>query len=351
MAMVRLSALALFSLAAGAPEGGHAHMWRRFLSMYNRSYDDAEEVARLEVFKANLLLVEKLNAEMGTACPDLLDGQGCAFALNKFADVAPADFKRRLGVKRLKAPAAPSVAQALAGAGVVEKAVDWRTKGVLSPVKNQGKCGGCWAFSAVEQIESSLAQLTGSMKRLSTEQLIDCDKTDSGCDGGDLVSAYEFLLSEGLATAEDYPDTSSEGSAGECKPVQKSVKLVSHSYAVPPCTNGPSPCDKQDEPGLAQALAKGPVSVCVNWGPGWQFYKSGIYNRTCGNSVEEVDHCMQLVGYDMSAELPYWIVRNSMGADWGLDGYIYLAMGKNRCGIANEAVVVEVATMETDLIV
>merc|ERR1711939_767972 len=186
---------------------------------------------------------------------------------------------------------------------------------------------------------------TKKLVTLSTQQIISCDKkSDEGCNGGDTVTAYKYVeKAGGLDSASDYPDTSHRtGKTGKCKKkTEVDAKVTGFSYAVKPCQKGQ--CKNQDETGLAAALAtKGPISICVNaGGNGWQNYKRGVYSRKCSGAASQLDHCVQLVGFNKQGGKPYWIVRNSWNTDWGVQGYMYLPMGKNSCGIANEATIAQ----------
>jgi C1A family cysteine protease len=219
--------------------------------------------------------------------------------------------------------------------------LDYTTTGATSPVKDQGQCGSCWAFSATQGIESAVFQATGNMPILSTQQIISCDKTDGGCAGGDLPTAFDYVESDGgIDSAESYPDTSHRsGSAGSCKSHSHVAKVTDYKYAVPPCQGGK--CNSQDEDGLKASLAKnGPLSICVN-AESWNGYNGGVYKKSCSGAYNKLDHCVQLVGYDTTASTPYWIVKNSWGTSWGEDGHIWLKMGENACGIADEAMYVK----------
>ena len=231
-------------------------------------------------------------------------------------------------------------------------ALDWSTKGAVTPVKDQGHCSSCWAYSTAESIESATFMQTGKLPSLSEQQLISCDTTDQGCRGGDPPLAYKWVETHGLATQASYPDSSANTSTpGACESKPKSaVKVSSWAYAVPPCTEGS--CTSQNEAGLKAALAAhGPLSVCVNAeesdpqpdSADWFGYKSGVLQGTCKGSARELDHCVQLVGYNSSAK--WWKVRNSWGGKWGMGGYILLPMGVNSCGIADEATVVTGVTV------
>merc|ERR1712048_493774 len=222
--------------------------------------------------------------------------------------------------------------------------LDWTTKGATSPVKDQGSCGSCWAFSATEGIESGVFMTTGTLPpALFTQQIIACDKTDAGCNGGDLPSAFDYVQSAGgLDTDAHYPDTSHTwGLTGRCKSHNNVVQVTGYKYAVPPCEGGQ--CKNQDEDGLKAALnTYGPLSVCVN-ANSWNSYYGGIVKQ-CSGAYSQLDHCVQLVGYDTTASTPYWKVKNSWASDWGENGFIRLPMGVNSCGIADEAMYVT-ATM------
>mmetsp|Transcript_18351 Transcript_18351/g.44781 ORF Transcript_18351/g.44781 Transcript_18351/m.44781 type:complete len:276 (+) Transcript_18351:73-900(+) len=218
--------------------------------------------------------------------------------------------------------------------------VDWSAKGATSPVKNQGHCGSCWAFSTVEGIESAVYMATGKMPELSTQQVISCDRTDGGCDGGNIPSALRYVeQAGGLDSSSDYPDTSHKsGHTGRCEwDRRETVKVTGYKYAVTPCHSGS--CRDQDEDGLAAALAKhGPVSICVNANDLWDEYRGGVLGGSCSGAAKDQDHCVQLVGY--SKKHGYWKVRNSWSRSWGEEGFIRLPFGKNSCGVANEAVLI-----------
>merc|ERR1711879_190235 len=223
----------------------------------------------------------------------------------------------------------------------------------VTSVKDRGNCGSCWAFSTAEEVESAVFMATGKLETLSTQQIISCDKggNDEGCDGGDTVTAYRYLeKAGGLDLASDYPDKSHKtGKTGKCTWDKKvAAKVSGFAYATPPCKRGS--CKHQSEEKLAAALAsKGPISVCVNaGGNGWQHYKKGIYSKKCSGAEKKLDHCVQLVGFDKTGDTPYWIVRNSWNTDWGEKGFMRLKMGKNLCGIADEATIVTATTNTLD---
>lgn len=228
-------------------------------------------------------------------------------------------------------------------------ALDWSAQGATTPVKDQGNCGSCWAYSATEGIEAGLFMATGQNIKLSQQQVVSCDKSDGGCNGGDLPTAFEYVQKNGgIDTESDYADTSSStGKTGKCQKKKPSVvQITDYEYAVPPCESGN--CKNQKESDMMAALNTfGPLSVCVN--ADWDSYSSGIYTKKCSGGYYDLDHCVQLVGYDTTGSQSYWKVRNSWASDWGEDGFIRLPMGTNACGIADEAMYVKAEMVSSEV--
>lgn len=227
-------------------------------------------------------------------------------------------------------------------------AVDWSINATTA-VRDQGKCGSCWAMSTVESIESGIFMASGVLPQpLSTEQLVSCDTLfDDGCNGGDPHMAYNYLtqMANGdVASEADYPDKRENvtGKASQCTWNHEFVAKVHNiAYAVPNCDSGD--CSHQSEDALAAALAKyGPLSICINSGldqtGDWAKYKGGILQGSCKAEAHLIDHCVQLVGYNKTGDEPYWKVRNSWGTKWGEAGFIRLPFGnENSCCVACEA--------------
>merc|ERR1712187_835811 len=200
---------------------------------------------------------------------------------------------------------------------------------------NQGACGGCWAFSAAETLESHLAIATGKpAPTLSTQQLISCTPNPKhcggtgGCDGATQPLAFNYTESAGITTAEAYPF---EGGTGTCEPSKiKPVAKVA-GFALLPQNNYTA---------LMNAVAtKGPIAISVAAGGlGWQLYGGGIMKSGPFNKGFDIDHAVQLVGYGEENGIMYWIVRNSWGR-WGESGYIRIQRfgeGKEPCGMDNK---------------
>jgi len=205
----------------------------------------------------------------------------------------------------------------------VEDSKDW-TDVATTPVKDQGSCGSCWAFSATEQIESDLMLQHGVREILAPQQLVNCRKNGGsyrfGCTGGNTDKAYEVIESMGGMDREvDYP-YKGVVTLGKCKykADKAAAKVTSWEYV-----------GKGDESAMKQYVGStGPLSVCVAAGT-WHSYKSGILT-SCDNNV---DHCVQLVGYGEEDSTPYWKVRNSWNTNFGEAGHIRIEIGSNLCQI------------------
>lgn len=215
----------------------------------------------------------------------------------------------------------------------VPDSVDWVEKGAIVPVKNQGMCGSCWAFSAIVAIEGAHYLDTGNLTSLSEQELVDCDQLDYGCGGGLMDNAFLFdENSTGICSEEDYPYAMHKrwlrgcaSEKGECEPVEhtrvKSFIDVENTVDA-----------------LVEALVKQPVSVAIEADKqSFQFYKSGVYDDPeCG---EALDHGVAAVGYGTTEDgIDYFKVRNSWGPSWGDEGYILMSRStevqvNGTCGI------------------
>jgi hypothetical protein len=269
------------------------------------------------------------------------------YGLTKFADLSPAEFKA-MYLTRKPASAADRAAGHSSHSPKIEdftlpKTWDWRTQhpNAVTPVKDQGQCGSCWAFSTTESVESMHILKGRPQVLLAPEQIVDCDTVDQGCNGGDLPTAFQYVTQAGgLDTSASYPYTAGiTGSGGVCQFNQSNVaaKINGFTWAIPECVDA---CAKQDLTAVQTQLATvGPLAICVNAEP-WQDYQSGVFNDpSCTFAYGDLDHCVQLVGYDNNQK--YMIVRNSWNTDWGVNGYIYIATNTtaakgNLCGILDE---------------
>lgn len=212
--------------------------------------------------------------------------------------------------------------------GPLPASVDWRRKGAVTEVKNQRLCGSCWSFATTGAIEAHYFLKTGRLISLSEQDLVDCSTSNDGCNGGLVMSAFQFVKNSGIQTEEDYPYTASEG---YCRNhLNDSMTRVRGFVAIP----------GGDENKILQTLAfVGPVAVSMDSSQNsFHHYKSGIYHdHYCSSSF--MDHAVLIVGYGTDEhQQDYYIVKNSWGPTWGENGYFRLARDHhNHCGIANRA--------------
>jgi len=207
--------------------------------------------------------------------------------------------------------------------------IDWRTKGVITNVKNQGMCGSCWTFGAAETLESYWALAGNPLTVLSEQQILDCTPNPNGCggtggcEGGTVELAYaRIIVMGGLSTEQNYPY---QGIDEKCennllKPYANMTAFVN----LPP---------NKLQPMLNHIANNGPIAISVDAST-WSNYGGGVFDG-CNQKNPDLDHAVQLVGAGTDPSLgDYWLVRNSWGADWGESGYIRLRRtSEPRCGI------------------
>jgi len=209
--------------------------------------------------------------------------------------------------------------------GKIPDSWDWRKNGAVAEVKNQKNCGSCWAFATVANIEGVYAVKTKKLISLSEQELVDCDKRDGGCNGGDPPVAYKQIVQiGGMTTESSYPYKAKRGTC-EIKRDPIAVKITGYEN-VP-----------RDEDKIAAYLYQnGPLSACLNSSP-MDHYKQGIIKVPTSNcNPKQSDHCITLVGYGVENGTPYWLGKNSWGANWGENGFFRMYRGNGLCGIDRE---------------
>ncbi|KAH6772698.1 Granulin repeat cysteine protease family protein [Perilla frutescens var. hirtella] len=302
-------------------------LYESWLAKHGKAYNAVgEKEKRFEIFKENLRFIEEHNSV----------DRPYKVGLNRFADLSNDEFRStfaggRLGRKPRLMSRRASDRYAVKAGEKLPEFVDWREKGAVAPVKDQGQCGSCWAFSTIGAVEGVNRIVTGDMKVLSEQELVDCDTTfNQGCNGGLMDYAFEFIIKNGgIDTEEDYPYRAVDAT---CDVNRKNARVVSiDSYEDVP---------ENDEQALKKAVANQPVSVAIEaGGRAFQLYQSGVFTGHCGT---DLDHGVVAVGYGTKNGKDYWIVRNSWGPNWGEEGYIKLERNvanitTGKCGIAIEA--------------
>jgi C1A family cysteine protease len=283
---------------------------------YNKVYATLEEEAKaMDTFAANDKFVIEHNQE----------GHSYTVGHNQFSDLTSAEFaavytgyKTKDSYLRHKKNYNNDL---IKGYEAAPTSMDWVAKGAVTPVKNQGRCGSCWAFSTTGSTEGAYQIATGKLVSLAEQDLVDCDKVDHGCQGGLMDNGFNFIQqNNGICGESAYPYTASDGS---CNTQCKKLVTVSGHEDVP----------KNDEKSLLVAASQHPVSVAIEADkPAFQMYKSGVFdNAGCGT---QLDHGVLVVGYGTMNGKDYWKVKNSWGGAWGDQGYIMIVRNKNMCGIS-----------------
>ena len=314
--------LLVISLGAAASVREEFAVWK---AAHGRVYATADEEAyRFSIFEENL--------EAAAAQQALEKAGGARFGPNEFSDWTTAEFKQRLlGSVPVNALEELPHQPKLKGINAVPGAIDW-TGAATTPVKNQGHCGSCWAFSATEQIESDFILQKNATLVLAPQELVDCRGDGSerdGCHGGNPTAAYKVIEEiGGMELETDYPY---DGKNDKCTFKQSKAKITlgNSTTGKPYYVVG-----KRDEAEMKKYVgAKGPLSVCVN-ATSWHHYQGGVMTA-CAD--RRTDHCVQLVGYghDTDSGLDYWKLRNSWGAKWGETGFLRVEFGKDSCDVSS----------------
>jgi hypothetical protein len=302
-----------------------AGYYEKWLIDHGKFYNAlGEKERRFEIFRDNFRFIDDHNSGNRTY----------KLGLNRFADLTNEEYRSmHLGTK-IDSKKRPSSVKSHRYAAVegdsLPDSVDWREKGAVAAVKDQGSCGSCWAFSTVAAVEGVNQIATGSMIPLSEQELVDCDNTyNEGCNGGLMDYAFEFIIKNGgIDTEEDYPYTAKDG---KCDSTRKNAKVVT--------IDGYEDVPVNDEKSLMKAVANQPIAVAIEaGGRAFQLYESGIFTGACGTAL---DHGVAAVGYGTENGVDYWIVRNSWGAEWGEKGYLRMernlkSAATGKCGIAME---------------
>jgi len=343
-------------------------LFKDFMSTYGRHYSESEVAQRFKCFRVNLRLIDERNARGAEQ-----------HGVNQFADVCPEEFakmylgfrgnstatKRTMNVQSgssstppptpsssTSPPPTPSSSTAppptpssstappptpSGGSSTSPpppapasdtKSIDWRTKGAVTPIKNQGNCGSCWSFSATGNMEGQWFLAGNTLVGLSEEELVQCSSStgNEGCNGGLMDWAFEWVTSNGGIDSEsDYPYTSGGGTTGTCvnsKLGNKVAKFTGH-------TDMP----KNENSMATWVYTNGPLAIGVD-AITWSSYTGGIMSNCNG---KQLDHGVLIVGFNDANSPPYWIVKNSWGTSWGENGYIRLEKGTDQCGITQAA--------------
>jgi len=298
-----------------------------WVQQYNKVYSTDEFQYRWQTWKQNALYIFNHNAQGNSTF---------TLAMNKYGDLSVSEFSKIYkGLAIERANIQPLHSQVVVGvlmpAGGLPAAVDWRSKGAVTGIKNQGQCGSCWSFSTTGSTEGAhFLQAHKPLVGLSEQNLVDCSTAygNQGCNGGLMDDAFRYIIANrGIDTEASYPYLARDGT---CRFMRDHVGAELITYHDVP---------SRSEPALEERIAAvGPISVAIDAShSSFQFYSGGVYNEpACSQTA--LDHGVLAVGYGDSGATPYYIVKNSWGTDWGMNGYIWMSRNRNnQCGIATMA--------------
>ena len=297
------------------------HQFTRFQEKFNKKYENIVEFeSRFQIFKDNLRTIIQHNLD---------STQNFTMAVNQFTDLTQTEFKEKYvgGLKSVEV-GSYGCKSFSSGASGLPDSIDWRAKGAVTSVKDQGQCGSCWTFSATGAAEGAWAISKGQLIDLSEQQLVDCatgiNYGSHGCSGGQMEGAFKYLIEHGQCTLASYPYTAKDGSCHSCSAV---VHFSSCSDVKP-----------NDQLSLKAAVSKQPVAIAIEADTRYfQSYSSGVLtSSSCGTNL---DHGVLIVGYGVENGQKYWLVKNSWSASWGENGYVKIARSDSTndagiCGIA-----------------
>ncbi|KAJ6336230.1 hypothetical protein OIU78_012761 [Salix suchowensis] len=329
------AATLLLSLLSLSSSSDISQLFETWCKEHGKTYTSQEEKSyRLKAFEDNCDFVKKHNE----------GNSSYTLSLNAFADLTHQEFKSsRLGLSAAPLNLDQRNLEITGVFGDIPASIDWRKKGAVTNVKDQGSCvhlfnalkelnqllnypGACWSFSATGAIEAINKIATGSLVSISEQELVDCDRSfNSGCEGGLMDYAFKFVINNhGIDTEEDYPYRAQDGTC-------KKEKLKRHAVTIDKYVDVPPNNEKQ----LLQAVAAQPVSVGICGSErAFQMYSKGIFTGPCSTSL---DHAVLIVGYGSENGVDYWIVKNSWGTSWGMSGYMHMQRNSGNsqgvCGI------------------
>jgi len=285
------------------------NIFMNWATKFNKEYASQEEVDyRFQIFKQNQEIIKWMQ----------MTDESAVYGPTQFADLTTEEFSNLY--LNFRVPYVPTDSQRVKPAPKdIPDEWDWRTyEGVVTPVRSQGQCGSCWAFSAVHNLEGQVFLKKTKSVKLSPQQLVDCDTQSQGCNGGFMEWAYQYIQTAGgIVSEEDYPYIGADGTC-DFDATKVVAKVKDYTFY------------EKNEQSMAVALVdRGPLAIALN-ASFLQFYFFGVFDPIwCPSSL---NHAVTLVGYGEEKK-PFWIIKNSWGSLWGEDGYFRMVRGKGKCGV------------------
>ncbi|CAF3842821.1 unnamed protein product [Rotaria sordida] len=300
--------------------------WTLFKRIYNKQYNSIDdEQARRSIWEKNVEMIQRHNLEAD------LGIHTYTMKVNQFADLTFEEFVKKMNTLKINDQKRENKKFSIPSNIVLPSSVDWRTKGYVTPVKNQGHCSSCWAFSTTGSLEGQHAKISRNLVSLSEQQLVDCSTKygNDGCEGGLIDPSFQYIKdNNGIDSEDSYPY---EAKDSNCRfNIKNVVTNVTDFVDI----------KSQSEIDLKYALATiGPIAVAIDANhDSFRFYSSGVYSEaTCSTTL--LDFSLLSVGYDTTKDnLDYYILKNQWTAEWGNQGYVWMSRHKNnQCGIATMA--------------
>ncbi|CAH1110214.1 unnamed protein product [Psylliodes chrysocephalus] len=293
----------------------HEH-WQSFKLKHNKTYNIVEEKLRFQIFKDNLKKIEEHNVRYE-------DGEVRYYlGVNQFADMTDEEFSDMLQLQVSNKPKIMANVQEFSKDLKVPDSINWLEKGAVLPIRDQGDCGSCWAFSSVATIEGQNAIKNNVSIVLSPKQLVDCSNSygNGGCNGGNQFLAYTYIANFGIQSESSYPYSTEKT---ECKYSADDVATQISGYRR----------IQENEEDLKAAVGTiGPISVTI-LADTLKLYAGGIYDDAEACSGIYVNHGVVVIGYGTEEGIDYWLIKNSWGTSWGESGYLRLHRNYSVCGI------------------
>jgi len=315
-----LALLLLIGVVHCFTESEYQDTFAKWIQARQKTYSNSEFQTRYAIFKNNMDFVQAWNAD---------PTHTHTVALNDFADLSNEEYRKiYLGTHIDGTQRLANAGKLINVSTPLDDVINWAVKGAVTPIKNQGQCGSCWAFSTTGSVEALNFIYTGNLNSLSEQNLMDCSTSygNNGCNGGSMDLAFKYIIANnGIDLEEDYPYQAVQGSCRfQAQWTGASIKAYSDVQSG-------------NEGALTSAANNQPVSVAIDAShQSFQLYQNGIYYEPAC-STTSLDHGVLVIGYG-SDNGDYYIVKNSWGTGWGMSGYIWMSRNQgNNCGIATAA--------------